>query len=87
MTADKPVTKYRKDYTPTPYLIDSISLDFTLTEDFARVIAVSKVKLNHEGAQSGLPVQFSISDLHSADGILSQFSYKGAVQGSRSRCA
>lgn len=50
MTAETPVTKYRKDYTPTPYLIDSISLDFNLTEEFARVTAVSKVKLNHEGS-------------------------------------
>lgn len=50
MDLDKPVTKYRKDYTPTPYLIASTSLDFTLNEDFARVVAVSKIKLNHEGA-------------------------------------
>lgn len=49
MTSDKPVTKYRKDYTPTPYLIGSISLDVTLTEDFARIVAISEVKLNHEG--------------------------------------
>eukprot|EP00892_Ulva_mutabilis_P003378 jgi/Ulvmu1/1411/UM011_0140.1 len=49
MTAEAPVTKYRKDYTPTPYLIDSINLDFTLTEESARVTATSQVKLNHEG--------------------------------------
>lgn len=63
MAPDKPLTKYRKDYTPTPYLIAYTSLDFTLNEDFARVVAVSKVKLNHEGSclLTWVHFQFTIS--------------------------
>ena len=45
--ATKP--KFRKDYTPTPYLVDSVSLEFILNEDFTTVTAVQKVRPNHTG--------------------------------------
>ena len=44
-----PKPKYRKDYTPTPYLIDSVSLDFVLSEDVTQVTTVQKVRPNHTG--------------------------------------
>lgn len=47
--AEAPTAKYRKDYQPTPYLIDSVSLDFVLNEDFAQVTTVQKVRPNHAG--------------------------------------
>lgn len=47
----QPQPKYRKDYTPTPYLVDSISLDFSLGEESTTVVARSHVKPNHSGAR------------------------------------
>ena len=36
-TATKPVEKFRKDYTPVPFTIDTISMNFILGEDVTRV--------------------------------------------------
>lgn len=33
MVTEKPVEKFRKDYRPTPYLIDTVHLDFKLNEE------------------------------------------------------
>jgi hypothetical protein len=46
---EQPQPKFRKDYQPTPYLVDKINLEFSLTEDYTRVVAVSHVKPNHSG--------------------------------------
>ena len=46
---DGPKPKYRKDYTPTPSLVDSVSLDFVLNEDITQVTTVQKVRPNHTG--------------------------------------
>ncbi|KAG1656781.1 hypothetical protein FOA52_007829 [Chlamydomonas sp. UWO 241] len=35
--AEEPPTKFRKDYAATPYLIDSVSLDFVLNDDVSHV--------------------------------------------------
>lgn len=52
MTAgDQPKPKYRKDYTPTPYLIDSVELDFSLNEDVTTVLAKMLVKPNNTGGR------------------------------------
>lgn len=48
MTA-APQPKFRKDYTPTPYLVDTVSLDFNLNEDSTKVVAKSAIKPNHAG--------------------------------------
>ena len=78
MPSDKPVTKYRKDYTPTPYLIGSISLDVTLTEDFARIVAISEVKLNHEGVRAMAP--FAVSTCARSTSGMQQRRYAGVAQ-------
>jgi aminopeptidase N len=52
--AEAPKPKHRKDYKPTPYLIDSVSLDFVLNEDVTQVTAVQKVRPNHTGAPLSL---------------------------------
>lgn len=46
----QPQPKYRKDYKPTPYLVDKISLDFNLNDDSTKVVARSHVKPNNDGA-------------------------------------
>ena len=40
---------YRKDYKPTPYLVDHIYLDFNLNEDKTRVKSKLSVNPNYEG--------------------------------------
>lgn len=44
-----PETKYRKDYTPTPYLIDTVNLDFILNEDVTLVVSKLQLKPNYSG--------------------------------------
>lgn len=39
MVAEKPVEKFRKDYKPTPYLIENVYLTFNLSEDVTHVSA------------------------------------------------
>nr|WP_108650576.1 aminopeptidase N [Dongshaea marina] len=51
MTAPQPQTKYRKDYQPPQFLIDSIDLDFQLDDTQTRVSAVSRVRRNGEHQQ------------------------------------
>ena len=48
-TKEQPQPKYRKDYKPTPYLVDKVNLSFDLHEEHAKVIARSSVKPNHDG--------------------------------------
>ena len=45
-------TIYRKDYTPTPYLIDHVKLDFDLNEDKTTVKSRLQVKPNYKGEPS-----------------------------------
>jgi hypothetical protein len=46
----QPTPKYRKDYKPTPYLIDKLYLEFSLNEESTKVVATSSVRPNHDGA-------------------------------------
>jgi len=45
-----PQTKFRKDYQPTPYLIDTIHLDFILNEDVSHVHSKMHMKPNYAGS-------------------------------------
>ncbi|GAX81576.1 hypothetical protein CEUSTIGMA_g9004.t1 [Chlamydomonas eustigma] len=42
-----PNTKFRKDYTPTPYLINNIFLDFILNEDITHVHSQMRMRPNY----------------------------------------
>ena len=53
--AEQPQPKYRKDYKPTPYLIERLHLDFQLNEESTKVVATSQVKPNHSGATAYVP--------------------------------
>jgi hypothetical protein len=46
---ETPQPKYRKDYKPTPYLVENVKMDFNLQEDSTRVITRSSIKPNHKG--------------------------------------
>ena len=46
LSAAKPETIYRKDYTPTPYLIETVYLNFLLDEAATRVVAKSVLRPN-----------------------------------------
>ena len=48
---------YRKDYKPTPYLIDKVYLDFALHEDKTRVKSTLSVVPNYDG---GNPPELSL---------------------------
>lgn len=50
--AEKPTAIYRKDYKPTPYLVDTVSLSFDLNEDITTVTTLFKMVPNYE---SGAP--------------------------------
>ncbi|GMH42507.1 hypothetical protein BSKO_10426 [Bryopsis sp. KO-2023] len=50
--AEEPSTQYRKDYSPTPYLFDSVDLDFDLNEDVTTVVSKLKVRPNHASGPS-----------------------------------
>ena len=64
-TASSLQSVYRKDYMPTPYLIDSIHMDFLLHEDVTRVKSKLCLLPNYNGGkppalvldgESGLPM-------------------------------
>jgi aminopeptidase N len=42
-----PNTKFRKDYTPTPYLINNVFLDFILNEDVTHVHSQMRMRPNY----------------------------------------
>lgn len=44
----EPVTKYRADYTATPFLVDSIYLNFVLNEDVTHVHSTIAVRPNYD---------------------------------------
>jgi hypothetical protein len=46
----QPTAIYRKDYKPTPYLIDQVHLDFNLGEDATRVVSKLHFKPNYQGS-------------------------------------
>jgi hypothetical protein len=52
--APERVTHYRKDYTPPPHTIDTVSLNFILGEDTTRVEAKMKMKAHHQPAGQSL---------------------------------
>jgi len=47
---EDPPTKYRADYKPTPYLVDSVHLDFVLNEDVTHVHSKVAFKPNNSEA-------------------------------------
>lgn len=47
--ATAPQLKYRKDYAPAPYLIDTVDLDFILNEDYTLVVSKLELKPNYSG--------------------------------------
>jgi hypothetical protein len=55
MAIEQPQPKYRKDYTPTPYLVKRLNLDFNLNEDSTKVVAKSSIKQNHPGEDQCWP--------------------------------
>lgn len=44
---EPPLEIFRKDYTPTPYLVDTVHLDFVLDEEVAKVTARQRLTPNH----------------------------------------
>ncbi len=48
MGAPQPV--YRKDYKPTPYLIDQVHLTFQLGEDSTKVVSELSCTANYKGS-------------------------------------
>ena len=48
MSAEKPVTVYRKDYREPDYWIDTVDLDFELEENETRVTAVLAIRRNED---------------------------------------
>ncbi len=53
---DTPQTIYLKDYTPSPYLIDEIMLDFRLASEATRVRATMSVRPNPASKETGAPL-------------------------------
>src|SRR5689334_18525820 len=51
-----PQTVYLKDYQPVPYLIEEVSLDFSLDPEATRVTARLKLKPNEASGQKGAPL-------------------------------
>lgn len=50
-----PATKFRKDYTPTPFLIDTVHLEFILNEDITHVHSTLLMKPNYPAGQTSPP--------------------------------
>ena len=48
--AGAPQPVYRKDYKPTPYLIDQVHLTFQLGEESTRVLSELALKPNYDGS-------------------------------------
>ena len=48
LSVHDPLTKFRKDYQPTPYLIDNVYLDFILNDDVTHVHSRLKLKPNYK---------------------------------------
>ena len=63
---EQPQPKYRKDYKPTPYLVDKVDFDFNLNEESTKVVARSHVKPNHEGAHACLSPQICAPHMSAA---------------------
>lgn len=57
-------TIYRKDYTPTPYLIPDLSLDFQLNEDVSKVKSKLSVIPNYKEGSPSLVLDGTILTLH-----------------------
>lgn len=53
-TAAKPVEKFRKDYAPVPYTVDTISMNFILNEDVTKVESKMRMKPNNNSANQSL---------------------------------
>jgi hypothetical protein len=58
MVTEKPVEKFRKDYTPTPYLVETIDLNFILNEDVSTVEARLRLIPNHKATNGNRPELF-----------------------------
>uniref|UniRef100_A0A7S3VSY4 Aminopeptidase N n=2 Tax=Dunaliella tertiolecta TaxID=3047 RepID=A0A7S3VSY4_DUNTE len=44
-----PATKFRKDYKPTPFSVESVNLNFILNEDVTHVHSILSLKPNYQG--------------------------------------
>ena len=58
MVAPQPV--YRKDYKPTPYLVDQVHLTFQLSEESTTVLSELAVKPNYAGSS---PPEMSLNGI------------------------
>lgn len=72
MSCKEHTTKYRKDYQPSSYLVESIDLEFQLKPENTRVIAVSKLYRNDNYTGS-----FDILELDGEDVNLIDISING----------
>jgi aminopeptidase N len=48
LSVHDPLTKFRKDYQPTPYLIDTVYLDFILNDDVTHVHSQLRMTPNYK---------------------------------------
>ena len=55
MVADKPKTTYRKDYKPTPFLVEKLELTFLLDEEFTTVRSRLHLVPNPASPRNGAP--------------------------------
>ena len=58
MQPSSPVEKFRKDYKPTSYLVQSIHLDFKLGVEDTKVKSRLHVKPNHSATNGSAPEMF-----------------------------
>ena len=63
MRTDEPRTIHLSDYTPPDYLVESLSLHFSLEPEATRVRAELKMAANHDHAAQARPLKLDSDDL------------------------